>query len=233
MKVLIIIPAHNEASGLEKVIDELNRVCPQYDYIIINDGSKDKTKQLCKEKHFNVLHLPMNLGIGGAVQTGYKYAYENDYDFAVQFDGDGQHDAAYLDKLLLPLIHDEADIAIGSRFLEKEGFQSSAMRRMGIYFLSFLIKLFTRRRIFDVTSGYRAVNSTFIRIYAEEYSRDYPEPEAIVTGIIYGGRIAEIPVIMRERESGTSSIRTWKSLYYMIKVTLAIMIRRISYGIRR
>ena len=141
-------------------------------------------------------------GIGGAVQAGYIYARKNNYDIAVQMDGDGQHDIAYLDKLLEPLIRGEADIAIGSRFLEKEGFQSSATRRIGINILSALIWLTTGKHIMDVTSGYRAVNKLFIKIYSEDYPMDYPEPEAIVAAIMHLGRVKEVPVQMRAREGG-------------------------------
>lgn len=233
MKVLIIIPAYNEADGISKLIDNLKENYAQYDYVIINDGSKDHTKKLCKEKDYNVLNLPINLGIGGAVQTGYKYARENDYDIAVQIDGDGQHNPMYIEDMIEQMTQEDADVVIGSRFINKEGFQSSAARRAGINMLSALIKVCTGRRIYDVTSGYRLVNKRFISIFADDYSRDYPEPEAIVTAVMWGGKIVETPVVMNERESGTSSINFRKSFYYMIKVTLAIIIRRISYGIRR
>ena len=147
--------------------------------------------------------------------------------------GDGQHDIAYLEKLLEPITSGEADVVIGSRFLEKEGFQSSVTRRMGINILSALIWLVTGRRIMDVTSGYRAVNKMFIKIYSEDYPMDYPEPEAIVAAIMHLGRVKEVPVQMRAREGGISSITFKKSIYYMIKVTLAILICRMGYGIRR
>lgn len=233
MKVLIIIPAYNEAEGISKLIDNLKGNYSQFDYIIINDGSKDHTKSLCREKKYNVLNLPINLGIGGAVQTGYKYAYENEYDIAVQIDGDGQHNPVYLEKMIQMMAEENADVVIGSRFIEKEGFQSSKIRRMGIIFLSGLIKLCTGKKVYDVTSGYRVVNKKFIRIFAEDYPRDYPEPEAIVTAVMWRGKLVEVPVKMNERETGTSSINFKRSFYYMIKVTLAIIVRRISYGIRR
>ena len=148
-------------------------------------------------------------------------------------DGDGQHDIAYLEKVLEPILNGEADITIGSRFLEKEGFQSSQTRRIGINILSFLIKLTTGKRIMDVTSGFRAVNRKFIKIYAKDYPTDYPEPEAIVMAVMHRGKIQEVPVQMKAREGGTSSITFRKSIYYMIKVTLAILICRLSYGFRR
>lgn len=232
-KPLIIIPAYKEAENIERVVDNIIENFPQYDYIIINDGSKDKTREICQKRGYRFLDLPINLGIGGAVQTGYKYAERNGYSIAIQIDGDGQHDVAQLSKVIEPLEKGEADIAIGSRFLEKEGFQSSSVRRFGIRFLSGLIWICTGKKILDVTSGYRAVNRKFIEIYAENYPSDYPEPEAIVAAVMHRGRIKEVPVVMQERQGGTSSIHAWKSVYYMIKVSLAVLVCRISFGIRR
>ena len=231
--VLLIIPAYNEAENIERVVEKLIRNFPQYDYVVVNDGSSDGTGELCMEKGYQVLNLPINLGIGGAVQTGYRYALKYGYDIAIQLDGDGQHDAAYVEKLIEPLLAGEADVVIGSRFLRREGFQSSRSRRIGINILSDLIWICTGKRIRDVTSGFRAVNRRFISIYAEDYPSDYPEPEAIITAVMHRGRVAEVPVVMKEREGGTSSITFRKSVYYMIKVTLAILVKRISYGIRR
>ena len=241
VKVLIIIPAYNEEANIAEVIEHLTSLLMtgtldahlSVDYLIINDGSGDSTLEICDKKHFQYLNLPINLGIGGAVQAGYVYAARNGYDIAVQMDGDGQHDIAYLGDMLKPLLEDRADIVIGSRFLKKEGFQSSVTRRLGIKFLSFLIRLTTGKKIMDVTSGYRAVNKRFIDIYVKDYPTDYPEPEAIVTAIMHKGRIMEVPVQMRAREGGSSSITFGKSVYYMIKVTLAILVCRLSYGIRR
>ncbi len=232
-RVLVIIPAYNEAENIVHVVRHMMETAPQYDYLVINDGSTDNTPDLCRSENFHYLDLSINMGIGGAVQAGYIYARKNNYDIAVQMDGDGQHDIAYLDKLLEPLIRGEADITIGSRFLEKEGFQSSATRRVGIYFLSGLIWLVTGKRVMDVTSGYRAVNRMFIEIYSKDFPMDYSEPEAIVSAVMHRGRIKEIPVQMRAREGGVSSITFKKSVYYMIKVTLAILICRMGYGVRR
>ena len=229
-KVLIIIPAYNEEKNLPKLTEKLEKMYPQYDYVVVNDGSVDHTKELCRKEGISVINLPVNLGIGGAVQTGYKYGSENGYDIAVQIDGDGQHDIAYLDKLLEPLRNNSADVVIGSRFIRKEGFQSSRLRRTGIVFLSRLIRLLTGIRVYDVTSGFRAVNRRFVEIYARDYPSDYPEPEAIVSAIMKGGRVLEVPVVMKERESGTSSINLVRSVYYMIKVTLAVLLRRFAYG---
>ncbi len=232
-KVLVIIPAYNEAENIVHVVKRMMEQAPQYDYLVVNDGSTDATLNLCRRENFHYLDLAINMGIGGAVQAGYIYACKNGYDIAVQMDGDGQHDIAYLDKILAPIVAKEADVVIGSRFLEKEGFQSSFSRRIGINILSFLIFVTTGRRIMDVTSGYRAVNRMFIEIYSRDYPMDYPEPEAIVAAIMHLGRVKEIPVRMRAREGGTSSITFKKSIYYMIKVTLAILICRMSYGVRR
>ncbi len=232
-KILVIIPAYNEAENIVRVVRQMMETAPQYDYLVVNDGSTDSTLKLCRRENFHYLDLPINMGIGGAVQAGYIYAYKNDYDIAVQMDGDGQHDIAYLDRLLQPLVQKEADVVIGSRFLEKEGFQSSASRRMGINILSLLIRITTGKKVMDVTSGYRAVNRMFIEIYSKDYPTDYPEPEAIVEAVMHLGVVKEVPVQMRAREGGISSITFKKSIYYMIKVTLAILVCRLSYGIRR
>lgn len=233
MKVLIIIPAYNEAENISKVVDNIVRNFPQYDYIVINDASTDSTAEILQEKSYCYLEQPINLGIGGTVQNGYQYARDNDYDVAVQLDGDGQHDVKYIETMLRKIENDEADIVIGSRFLEKEGFQSSFLRRTGITILSVIIKLCTWKCVKDVTSGFRAVNRRFINIYAKDYPQDYPEPEAIVAAIMHRGRIVEVPVIMNERMHGESSINFPKSVYYMIKVVLALFICRISFGFRR
>ncbi|MGL5260359.1 MAG: glycosyltransferase family 2 protein [Lachnospiraceae bacterium] len=233
LKVLIIIPAYNEADSIERVIDRIEKEYSQYDYVIVNDGSVDKTEEICRKRGYHYIDLPLNLGIGGAVQTGYRFALKNHYDIAVQMDGDGQHDIAYLEKVITPIIEKKANIVIGSRFIEKDGFQSSAVRRIGIQFLSCLIHLVTFRKIKDVTSGFRAVDKKFIEIYATDYPADYPEPEAIVAAYMHRAVIAEVPVLMKEREEGTSSISLKRSVYYMVKVTIAILITRISFGIRR
>lgn len=230
MKVLIIIPAYNEAENIEKLIDNIKELCPFADYLVVNDCSKDDTEEILHRIGVNYMCNPVNLGIGGTVQGGYVYALKNGYDIAIQVDGDGQHDISYLKDMIEPIEKGEADIVIGSRFIEKQGFQSSAGRRFGINFLSSLIKLCTGIQIKDVTSGFRAVNRKFIKIYADDYPQDYPEPEAIVAGVMHGGVIKEIPVMMKERAGGKSSINIWKSVYYMIKVSLAIIICRISFG---
>lgn len=233
VKCLIIIPAYNEADSIERVIDNLAVNYPQYDYIIVNDGSTDTTKKICIKNGYHVLNLPINMGIGGAVQTGYRYAIDNGYDIAVQIDGDGQHDIAFLESMIKYMEEENADCVIGSRFVKKEGFQSSGLRRAGIQFLSILGFVLTGVRVRDITSGYRLVNRKFIQIFAQDYPADYPEPEAMVIAAVHGGKIREYPVVMKERETGTSSITLKRSVYYMIKVTLAMLIRRLSFGVRR
>ena len=223
MKKLIIIPAYNESANIENTVKDIVNNAPDFDYVIINDCSTDNTLEICERNGFNVVNLPLNLGIGGAVQTGYRYAYNNGYDIAVQVDGDGQHDPAFLTKMAEVMVAEKADMLIGSRFLEKEGFQSSRVRRMGITYFTWLIKLFTRKKITDPTSGLRMINSDIIEIFAESYPRDYPEPESVVHVIRLGKNVREIPVIMRERQGGKSSIRFFSSIYYMIKVTVAIL----------
>lgn len=226
MKVLVIIPAYNEAENIVAVARSVTRA--GYDHLVINDGSTDATLETCHRHNLNVLDLKVNLGIGGAVQAGHKYACAHGYDIDIQFDGDGQHDASYL-PALVAAIENGADLAIGSRFLKKtDGFQSSAMRRVGIRWLSFWIKVFTRFRATDPTSGFRACSRDAIRLFCSQYPTDYPEPESIVTAIKHGLKVAEIPVIMHERRSGSSSIRALGSLYYMVKVSLAIVILGLS-----
>lgn len=232
-RILLIIPAFNEEKNLEKLIEGIKTAYPQYDYLIINDDSSDETRKLCLRNGYEHVNHFINLGIGGAVQTGYLYALENGYDIAVQVDGDGQHDIRYVEKLIQPIIEDRADVVIGSRFIENEGFQSNLARRMGIRILSCFIRVLCNTKIKDVTSGFRAVNRRMIGVYARDYAQDYPEPEAIIIAKMYKARIEEVPVVMKERESGKSSINLWRSIYYMIKVTLALLITRISYGVRR
>jgi len=233
MKTLLIIPAYNEADNITYVIDRIKEKCPGIDYLVVNDCSSDGTVNVLRSIGANYVDCPVNLGIGGAVQTGYRYAIENEYDIAIQVDGDGQHDVSYVPAMIKEIEKGNADIVIGSRFVDKEGFQSSYSRRMGIKILSIFIWMCTGNTVKDVTSGFRAVNKRFISIFANDYPDDYPEPEAIVMGAINGGRILEYPVVMQERISGTSSINLRKSIYYMIKVSLAIFLRRLSLGFRR
>ncbi|MDD6236591.1 MAG: glycosyltransferase family 2 protein [Clostridiales bacterium] len=229
MRLLVIIPAYNEQQSILKTVNNLtSTVLPddlELDYLVINDGSTDNTLSILSENKLKYVNLPMNLGIGGAMQTGYLYARQNGYDIAVQLDGDGQHNPEYIEKLVRPLIDGQTDMTIGSRFIEKEGFQSTEMRKLGIKFLSASIKLFSGVRITDVTSGFRACNKHLIRFFSEHYAEDYPEPEAIISVMKNGYRIQEVPVMMNERQGGTSSISGFKAVYYMIKVELALVIQ--------
>ena len=224
MKSIVIIPAYNEEKSIEKTVADIRENAPEFDYVIVNDCSKDNTLKVCTEKGMHVLNLPINLGIGGAVQTGYLYAYKNGYDFAVQFDGDGQHDARFLHEMRDYMAEHELDMLIGSRFIEKEGFQSSGIRRFGIRYFSSLIRLLTKAKVTDPTSGMRMVNREIIGIYADSYPKDYPEPESVVAILNMGKTVGEYPVVMRERTEGVSSISPLKSVYYMVKVTLAILV---------
>lgn len=225
----MIIPAYNEQDSILGVIEKLKKDCPSADYVIVNDCSVDHTLSVLQNNRLNHINLPINLGIGGGVQTGYMYALEKGYDIAIQVDGDGQHDTSYLNTMIQLLDNGETDIVIGSRFVDREGFLSSPFRRLGISFLSSVIKFVTGRRILDVTSGLRAVNRRGIDLYSKEYSTDYPEPEAIVLAALKGYKIAEIPVCMKEREHGQSSINKKGAVYYMIKVTLAIFLCRFTH----
>lgn len=224
MKALIIVPAYNEEANIEKTIENIKREVPEFDHVIINDCSRDSTKQICEKNGYNVVNLPINLGIGGAVQTGYLYGYEHGYDYAVQIDGDGQHDPSFLRKMLETIKEEELDMVIGSRFIERKGFQSSVARRFGIRFFQYLIFMLTGQKITDATSGLRMVNRDIMECFSRDYPRDYPEPESIVAILKAGYKVKEIPVVMREREGGVSSISGRKAVYYMVKVTLAILI---------
>lgn len=227
-RVLVMIPAYNEEASIQEVVKNLQEQEPNVDYIIINDCSTDQTEKICRDNDFSYLSLPVNLGIGGGIQSGYRYAVENDYDIAIQMDGDGQHDPAYLKVLIRPLLNGEVDMAIGSRFITKDGFQSSAMRRFGINFLKGLIRICCGKTINDTTSGFRATSKELTAFFARDYAQDYPEPEAIIAAVLNGFSVEEVPVIMHERQGGESSINAVKSIYYMIKVSLAIIIYRLG-----
>lgn len=228
MKMLVIIPAFNEEGNLEKTIQDIKVNAPDFDYVIINDCSTDQTLEVCRRHGYSYLNLPVNLGIGGAVQTGYRYALYHGYDIAVQFDGDGQHSAKYLDRMVKQLKETDSDMVIGSRFIDKKGFQSSTLRRIGIKYFTFLIQLLTGKKITDPTSGMRMVNRRLLGKFTEDYPVDYPEPESVVTILAEKYNVTEIPVEMMHREEGVSSISLQKSLYYMIKVSCAMLIARMK-----
>lgn len=230
MRKLIIIPAYNESACIENTVRDIMENAPDFDYVIINDCSTDNTREICEKNGFNIVNLPINLGIGGAVQTGYMYAEEYGYDVAVQVDGDGQHDAQFLRTMADYLEEHQVDMVIGSRFIEKEGFQSSFMRRVGINYFTGLIKLMTGKLVTDPTSGLRMAGRNVIRLFANSYPKDYPEPESTVAALKRKYVIEEIPVVMRERQGGESSITLKKSVYYMIKVTLAIFMEALRGG---
>lgn len=223
MKKLVIIPAYNEQGSIERTVRDVEEHATDFDYVIVNDCSTDHTLEICRKNGFHVVNLPVNLGIGGGVQTGYVYAFRNGYDLAVQFDGDGQHNAKYLDDMANMLCRERLDMVIGSRYIEKEGFQSSGIRRLGIRYFTALIKLVTGKKITDPTSGMRMAGRDVIEIYAKSYPKDYPEPESVVAILKKGKRVAELPVQMNARKEGVSSISPRKSVYYMIKVSLAIL----------
>ena len=230
MKVLIIIPAYNEEECIQGVVDNLIQNYPQYDYVVVNDGSKDNTLNILEENKYSYINLPVNLGIGGGMQTGYLYARENDYDIAVQLDGDGQHNPAYIKDIIQPIIDGQADMVIGSRYLTGEGFQSTGLRRLGIKIISTTIRILCGKKVYDVTSGFRASNRKMIAFFSENYAEDYPEPEAIIATIKQGGEIREVPVLMNERQGGVSSIRGFKAVNYMLKVELALLINALRKG---
>ncbi|HOD11473.1 MAG TPA: glycosyltransferase family 2 protein [Candidatus Omnitrophota bacterium] len=225
-RVLIIIPAFNEETCIAQVVRQLQVLSVRADILVVNDGSTDQTARVAGSAGAKVLTLPFNLGIGGAVQAGYQYALRHGYGIAVQIDGDGQHDTAFLEKLIAPLLCDESDCVIGSRFLSPSaGYRSSVIRRLGIHFFAGLISFLTKVKVTDPTSGFRACNRKTIALFASDYPVDYPEPEAIVVAKKARARVSEVAVDMRERLTGRSSIRYMKTLYYMIKVTFAILLR--------
>ena len=227
-KKLVIIPAFNEAGCIVNTVNDIIENAPEFDYVVINDCSRDDTYKLCLENGFNVVSLPINSGIGAAVQTGYLYAKRYGYEYAIQVDGDGQHDAAFLGTMAGYMEEHDTGMLIGSRYIEKQGFQSSGLRRFGIRYFTFLIKLLTGKKITDPTSGMRMVGRDIIEYFAEEYPKDYPEPETAVTIVKKGWTVDEIPVVMKERQAGTSSISPKRSIYYMIKVSLACIIAAMS-----
>ncbi|MBR3172503.1 glycosyltransferase family 2 protein [Candidatus Saccharibacteria bacterium] len=228
-KVLLIIPAYNEEKSIINTIDIVSKA--KLDYIVINDGSTDSTRQILEQNNFRHINLVSNLGIGGAVQTGYKYAYSNGYDIAIQFDADGQHDIKYIDSLIKPIQNKQADLVIGSCFIDKslKNRRSSKIRRFGIYFLSNFIKLFSGKRVHDPTSGFRAANRDIIARFAHNYPQEYPEPISefeLLRSTNF--KIKEVPVKMNKREAGKSSINTRKTIYAAINVCLSIIILSIG-----
>ncbi len=231
LKILIIVPAYNEEKSIAHTLSELIQLTERLediDICVINDGSKDQTLSVVKEFPVILIDLPYNLGIGAAVQTGYKYAYLHNYDIAVQFDADGQHNSQDLENLIQPLLENTCDMVIGSRFIQKTGYKGAWNRRIGILFFSHLLSFLTGNKITDSTSGYRAINKTVIKQLALNYPKDYPEAEVIIYLHRKGLRCGEVSVAMNQRLQGKSSITPFKSIYYMLKVTLAILMQKLT-----
>jgi glycosyltransferase involved in cell wall biosynthesis len=224
LRRMAIVPAFNEEGSIAAVVGELLAYDPGLRVVVVDDGSTDRTAEVARASGAKVISLPFNLGIGGAVQTGFRYAWEQGFDVAVRADGDGQHDPAELDAILRPVLADEADVAVGSRFIGGDGYRSSRSRRAGIRLLAWIVSALTRQRITDPTSGFQAANRLGIRLFAADYPHDYPEAEATVMVFKHRLRLQEVPVKMRARESGRSSITTVRSVYYMVKVVLAIFV---------
>ena len=224
-KILVVVPAYNEEGAVGNVIQDVKNHLPQADILVVNDGSNDLTSQKAKARGAIVLDLPFKLGIGGAMQAGYKYAYKKDYDIAIQVDGDGQHDPKEIPKLLRGLEEKQWDMAIGSRFVDGSTvYKATLMRRVGISFFSKVISVILRQKITDSTSGFRAANRKAIKLFASDYPQDYPEPEALVLLSRCGLKMGEVPVNMIQRYFGESSITMARSVYYVVKVLLAIFV---------
>ena len=224
LKRVAIVPAFNEEKNVGRVIDELRTLDPGLDVVVVSDGSTDKTVEVAAEHGAHVISLPFNLGIGGAVQTGFRYAWEEGYELAVRLDGDGQHDPGELRVLVAPVVSGDADLAVGSRFVSGGGYRSSAARRVGIRILARVVSLIARQRLTDTTSGFQAANRRAIRVYAADLPHDYPEVEGIVMAIKHRIRLVEVPVTMRERIHGRSSIGALASIYYMVKILVALFV---------
>ncbi len=224
MKILVIVPAYNEEGCVKGVIEDLRNNFPQGDIIIINDGSQDKTSDVAKGLGANVIDLPYNLGIGGAMQAGFLYALLEGYDVVIQFDGDGQHLANEIPRILEPYRENGADLVVGSRFLSGSGFTSSIQRRMGSKILSFVVSTLIGKRVTDTTSGFRVYGRKAVAFFSSGYPEDYPEVEALILAHKKGLMIEEAPAKMSARMIGKSSITVPRAVYYMVKVLLAIFV---------
>jgi glycosyltransferase involved in cell wall biosynthesis len=223
-RCLAIVPAFNEAESIAEVVAEIHDHDEDIEVLVVDDGSTDATAAVAESAGARVLRLPVNIGIGGAVQAGYLYAFERGFDFAVQIDGDGQHDARDVGRLLEPITSGRADVAVGSRFAGTRSYRAPLARRVGIELFAALVSLRVGQRMTDTTSGFRAVNRRGIRLFAADYAHDYPEVEALVTAARGDLRVCEVPVEMRHRAAGRSSITTIRSFYYVVKVLLALFV---------
>lgn len=222
---LAIVPAYNEEATVEAVVRRINAEAPDFDVLVVDDGSTDHTTAKARSAGAAVARLPFNVGIGGTVQTGYRYALAGGYDYAVQVDGDGQHDPAEIKKLVARIHADPpVEMVYGTRFAENTGFQSTSMRRFGIKVFALMLSLVTKQRVTDPTSGFRLCDRRAIALFAENYPIDYPEVEAILLMHRHQLRSAEVPVQMHARGGGSSSITVLKSGYYMMKVLLAVFV---------
>ena len=221
---IAIVPALNEEQTVGRVIDEIRAFDPGFDIVVVDDGSTDRTAGVAADRGAHVLRLPFNLGIGGAMQTGFRFAFEQGFEIAVQIDGDGQHDPSQLPKILGPVLAGEADLCVGSRFTGEGAYRSSFARRVGIKIFAGVVSAVVRQKVTDTTSGFRAVNRKGIALFAADYPHDYPEVEATVMCVKHKLRLTEVPVTMRERGGGASSITAVRSVYYMTKVLLAIFV---------
>ena len=221
---IAIVPAYNEERNIGRVVGELRTFDPGLEIVVVSDGSVDATAQNAEAAGARVLRLPYNLGIGGAVQTGFKYAWREGYDLAVRCDGDGQHVPSELPKVIEPVASGRADIAVGSRFVAGDGYRSSASRRVGIRLLATVVSAIARQRVTDTTSGFQALNRRALELFAADYPHDYPEVEGMVMTIKHRLTLVEVPVQMRERQHGRSSITAFRSVYYMAKVLTALFI---------
>lgn len=231
MRIMIVIPAYNEEKSIYNVISSIKESSSDVDVLVINDGSCDETSAECKKAGAAVVDLPLNLGIGGAVQTGYIYALQNNYDCVVQIDGDGQHDPQDLPKLLEIIKNGDADMVIGSRFIEKTDYKPPFLRRLGIIYFAKLVSFLTGQAVTDTTSGYRAVNREVIKLFAKYYPSDFPEVETIIYAANNNLKIKETTVNMKQRYAGESSITPLKSVYYAIKVTSCLLFFRKGGGV--
>ena len=223
-KILTIMPAYNEAESIEAVISAVKKELPDADILVINDGSTDATSQIARGLGVTVADLPYNMGIGAAMQAGYRYAVMHGYDIAVQVDADGQHPPDQINNLVAPVMEQKADMVIGSRFLGEGKYYPSFARHLGMKIFAFVVSVITGRKITDTTSGFRAANKDVIRFFADNYPEDYPEVEAIVLLRKAGFNIMEVPVRMEARYGGVSSITPLRSLYYMVKVLLSVFV---------